>query len=113
MKRLLLAATTAATILATASPVLAQSYDWSVVRKVTTIEVTYMPDNLLFKLDGDAGLCTTGTFMRWNIRGLNDTAKAQNAQAVLAALITAEVSGHSVTLYGSNSGCAVDYLYIN
>jgi hypothetical protein len=100
-------------LLLAAAPASAQSYDWSVVAKVVAIEVTYMPTSLPFKLDTAAGTCPAGSVMNWTMVGADATAKAQNAQAVLAALMTAQSAGRSVTVFGNNSGCKALYLYIN
>lgn len=91
----------------------AEAYDWSAVTKVSNIEVTYMPTQLLFKADSAGGSCPAGSLLQWNIRGANATEKAQNAQAVLSALMTAQAMDRTVTILGNNSGCTVDYIYIN
>ena len=91
----------------------AQAADWGLVTKVTNIEVTYVPDNLLFKIEQQAGSCSPGTALKWNIRGADQTAKNQNMQAALAALMSAEIAGKTVTIFGNNADCSVDYLYVN
>lgn len=36
---------------------------WDVTAKVITIEPSYMPDMVLFKLDATAGTCTAGSWI--------------------------------------------------
>lgn len=93
-------------------PSTAQAYDWAVVAKVTAIEGTYMPVSLPFKVDTASGSCPAGTLLTWNIRGADATQKAQNAQAILSILMTAKSSGQTVTIFGNNAGCTVDYIYL-
>jgi hypothetical protein len=94
-------------------PAIAQAYDWSVVAKVRSIEVSYIPTNVPFTIDQSAGTCAAGTILKWNIHGTNGDEKSQNSQAILAALMTAQAAGRTITIYGNNVDCTVDYLYIN
>lgn len=94
-------------------PAQAFAFDWSVTAKVTTVEVTYMPGQIDFKVDAPAGSCGPGTLLWWHPTGADDATRAHNADAILAVLITAQASGHTVTLFGNNNGCTIDYFYIN
>ena len=107
MKSSLFVATTILALL----PASAEAYDWSVVAHVNNIEVTYMPAKLPFYIDVAGGSCSAGVPLVWNIHGADDTQRAQNAQATLAALMTAQATGHSIVIYGNNNGCTIDYLY--
>ncbi len=93
-------------------PSTARAYDWAVVAKVTAIEGTYMPVSVPFKVDTASGSCPAGTLLNWNIRGTDATQKAQNAEAILSILMTAKSSGQTVTIFGNNAGCTVDYIYL-
>ena len=93
-------------------PSTAQAYDWTVVAKVTAIEGTYMPVSLPFKVDMASGSCPAGTLLNWNIRGADATQKAQSAEAILSILMTAKSSGQTITIFGNNTGCTVDYIYL-
>lgn len=90
----------------------ATSYDWSVIARVTAIEVTYMPSRLDFRIDQDAGNCPKGALLFWNARGTDEPSQIANTQAVLSAFMTAKASGQSVMLFGNNSDCTVSYAYI-
>ncbi len=91
----------------------ALAYDWSVVAKVTSLEASYMPISLDFTVDHAGGSCAAGGLLAWAPQGPDTTSKATNAQAIYSTLMSAELSGHTVTLYGTNSGCVVNYVYIN
>jgi hypothetical protein len=44
---------------------IANPYDWSVRALVTGIEVTYVPNEILFSLDASAGPCAAGSWLRY------------------------------------------------
>ena len=90
----------------------ALAYDWSVGAKVTLIEATYAPWNLPFQVNKDAGNCRAGSMLYWHPKGSDATAQAQNYQALLAVLLTAKATGQLVQVFGNNSDCSVDFLYI-
>ena len=86
----------------------ASAYDWVVDANVTSIEVTYMPDKVVFWINASAGTCSAGSLLSWLAKGADAAAKAANVQAVLTVLITAKVSGRPVRLlrqqYGMHGG---------
>jgi hypothetical protein len=94
------------------APGAAQAYDTYAIVKVTTIEVTYMPSMVQFHVDGPIGSCPAGSWLVWATQGATQSARDQNNQAILAALMTAKASGQRVQLYVNNQGCKVEYMYI-
>jgi hypothetical protein len=89
------------------------AYDWSVTAHVVVVEGSYMPAQVPFQIDAAAGSCPLGAFFNWNIRGSDATARNINAQAVESLLMTAKSSNQRVTIYGNNSGCTVDFIWLN
>ena len=97
-------------VLATSAPAIA--YDNSAEVKVTVIEVTYMPTNLIFQVNQTIGTCAAGTMLTWTPQGSTQDLKDKNAAAVLAGLMTAKATGSSVRLYVANSGCKVEFIHL-
>jgi hypothetical protein len=87
---------------------------WDVTNdvKVTAIELTYMPDNVVFIADRAIGSCAAGGLLGWVPRGTGQSARDQNAQAVLAALMSAKASGASIRLFVTTSTCQVEHIYL-
>lgn len=96
--------------IAAAAPSLA--YDASGDGKVTLIEVTYMPGSIQFQLNTAIGSCRPGQWIFWHPRGETQTAKDQNAQAVLSTLMTAKTASQSVRVYLTSAGCSAEFLYL-
>ena len=96
-----------------ASSVDAYAYDWGITAHVTIVEATYMPNLITFTIDKNAGTCAAGTWMSWPGQGATTADKQSNAKAVMALLMTAEVTGNSINLYGVNSGCSGQYVHMN
>ena len=109
MKRFLSPIVTAAALFITGP---AEAYDAMADAKITLIEITYMPQSIVFQADRTIGSCAQGTMLRWTPQGATQEAKDQNAQAVLAAIMTAKVSGASMRLFVVNTGCRVEYIYL-
>ena len=80
--------------------------------KITAVEVTYMPERITFWVDRAVGTCVAGSILVWNAHGSTQSARDQNAQAVLAALITAKTSGASVRVFIDNVGCEVQFIHL-
>jgi hypothetical protein len=93
-------------------PSAAMAYDATADVKIVQIEVTYMPDHVVFWVDRQVGACPTSTWLDWSPQNTTQTAKDQNAQAVLAALMTAKVTGASMRVFIENAGCKVKYIYL-
>ena len=91
---------------------MAQTIDWGIAAKVTTVEASHMPNEVLFRIDAAAGACAAGTYMHWSIQGADAATKAQNAQAVYALLLTAKATGQSITMYGDNATCSAYFIYL-
>ena len=90
----------------------AKAYDWAITTKVTSIEASYMPDSLLFKVAGAGGSGAAGQLLGWNRKGSTDALKQSNATSVYALLLTALVNNRNIVIYGNNTGCTVDFIYI-
>lgn len=100
-------------LILTAVTLSANAYDWQVMNaKVVSIEVSYMPDRVLFYIDQPAGSCGVGGPIKWVGRGVDQTTKQGNAKAVLATLIAAKTSGTGIQVYGLNSNCEAMFLYL-
>jgi hypothetical protein len=86
--------------------------DWQISSvHVTAIEATYMPTAVLFTVDANAGSCGAGNWLKWSgIDADQETAQANN-KAVYALLLASKLSGSTVRLFGSNSGCLVKFIY--
>lgn len=93
-------------------PADAWAYTWISEVKVTAIEVTYVPTSVPFYVDKAVGDCTVGAPLTWVARGNSPDEKNQNAQGVLATLLTAKSSGQAIRVYVIPEGCRVEYLYI-
>ena len=88
-------------------------YDWSVIgTKVTAMEVTYMPDRILFAVEGNAGNCGSGTWLTYAGTQSDNAARQANVKAVYAALIAAKTTSTPIRIYGINSGCKVTFFYL-
>lgn len=108
MSKLLSIATAA--ILA-ASP--ANAYDWMIEAHVTVVEASYMPDRVTFAIDqAPSTSCPVNTFLIWEARGSDAATRAASSQGVLSTLLTALVGQRTVRLYGSNTGCSIQFIHI-
>ena len=90
----------------------AQAFDWSVTAHVTMVEATYMPAQVTFLIDQAGGSCAAGQTLSWTAAGSDSTLLSANASAVFSLLMTAKVSGQAVTLFGSNSGCSIQFVHL-
>lgn len=91
-------------------PAQAFARDWRTTAKVTSIDFTNMPVQVSFKVDQPVGSCFAGAWLWSSGKGVDDTSKARNAEAGLAALIAAKSTGQTVILFGNNTGCTVGML---
>jgi len=88
------------------------AYDWAVSGvHVTAIEATYMPSAVLFTVDTNAGSCGAGTWLKWNGIDADQATAHANNKAVYALLLASKLSGSTVRVFGSNSGCLVKFIY--
>jgi hypothetical protein len=90
----------------------AAAYDATADVKITQIELTYMPEHIIFWADRAVGSCPAGALLDWVPQNATQSSKDQNAQAVLAALMTAKATGASMRLFVINAGCKVEYIYL-
>jgi hypothetical protein len=105
-------ATIASIFAALLLPSAAMAYDAVADVKITQVEITYMPEHIVFWADRSVGACPAGGMLDWIPQNATQTAKDQNAQAVLAALMTAKVTGASMRVFIENAGCKVKYIYL-
>lgn len=89
----------------------AQAYDWVIETTVSVVEPTYIPAQVTFQVNAAAGSCAQGTWLTWNAKGSDEAAQIANVQGVLATLLSAKLSGKTIRIVGSNSGCTIDYIY--
>ena len=90
----------------------AAAYDAVADVKITQVELTYMPEHIIFWADRAVGACPAGSLLDWVPRNATQSSKDQNAQAVLAALMTAKSTGASMRLFVINTGCKVEFIYL-
>lgn len=109
IRNIFIAASLAAALLV-GSP--AAAWDAKADVKVTAIEVTYMPDRIVFWVDQTIGTCAAGAMLQWSPQGATQSARDQNVQAVLAGLMSAKASGSPVRAYVINEGCRVEFLHL-
>lgn len=93
-------------------PSQALAYDWIANGRVVSIEASYVPSSIPFRLDVGGGACPPGSPLSWSGRGATAAEQQQSVQAILAVLMTAQATGRSVQVYGNNSGCTIDYIYL-
>ena len=89
------------------------AYDWSVTGHVTMIEPSYMPNQLIFMIDAPGGSCAAGAMLSWNIRGSDQASQIANVNSVYSALVTALAAGRTVTIFGNNSNCSIDFIHLS
>ena len=102
-----------AAFLAAAFAPTANAFDWSVSGHVTMVEPTYMPTYVTFSIDTAAGACPAGSILIWSALGSDEPKQIANAQAILATITTALATGKTVSLYGTNAGCTVQFVHLN
>jgi hypothetical protein len=90
----------------------ASAYDWVVEARVQVIETTYMPGQVGFTIDVNAGACAAGAWLTFFARGTTEAERIASAQAMLAALMTAKASNQPVKLHGSNDGCVINFVHL-
>ncbi|SRR5216684_5718950 len=79
----------------------AMASDWQAIGvHVTLLEATYMPQQVTFRVDANAGNCTAGAYwLIWNGHYADPPA---NAKAVYALLLAAQLSGKTINIWGNN-----------
>lgn len=91
-------------------PASAGPSDWVVTgAHVTFVEGTNVPAIVDFGIDqnaGSASQCAAGHFVdyaAWAGAGTDTTSQQANVKAIYALLLTAKLTGQTVTIYGSNT----------
>lgn len=75
--------------------------EWDAVAKVITIEPSYMPDQVLFKLDAVAGTCPAGNWMYYTGTAYTSSDATRNVQAIYAGLLYALGTGERIEVHGN------------
>jgi hypothetical protein len=97
-----------------AMPGAAFATDWNVgAVHPTVIESTYFPGRITFQIDqSPSSSCPAGAWLTWFAKGSDQPSQIANAQAALTVLMTAKASGKTVRLFGNNSDCSVDFMWL-
>jgi len=91
----------------------AEAYDWVLSNAhVVVVEADGMPTSLSFIIDQNVGSCPSTGFLKYNLKGTDEPSQIANAQSMLAVLLTAKASGKSLSIYGNNAGCTVDFIWL-
>jgi hypothetical protein len=90
----------------------AMAWDWWVDTKITVVEPDYVPTNIVIQVSSAGGTCAAGAFLNYVPSGSTSTDKQANISSVLSAMLTAQARGTTVRIYGSNSGCVVNNIWI-
>lgn len=87
------------------------AYTWQQQAKVTVVEATYMPNAVSFITDPLPIECAnSGTWLIWPSRGNTESERIANTRSVYGALMAAQFSGNSISIYGT--GCNVEFLHL-
>lgn len=89
------------------------SWEWNVAGRVKVVEGTYVPDSVTFSIDAAAGNCPAGTWLTWTPASSDPATRRDNVKAVYALLLTAKPTGGTVTIFGSNNGCKVEFIHLS
>jgi hypothetical protein len=88
-------------------------YDWAIANaRVSSIEATYMPSQLVFKIDKPVGTCAAGALLHWQGQGEDQTSQYESTKAILALLMAAKLSDSTIRIYGFNNNCEVKFIYL-
>lgn len=93
-----------------AQPALA--YDASYAGKVSFVESTYIPDNIVFNLNAGVAGCPAQANLTWTARGSNEALKIANIQGVLATLLTAKAANLTIEVWVKTADCSVEFIHI-
>lgn len=76
--------------------------------RVTSIEITYMPTSIRFRMDKGNVVCPAGAALTWQ------NPNAENNKAVYSALATALAGGHQVLFYinDDDATCVGRFIYL-
>ena len=91
----------------------AEAYDWVISNAhAVIVEADSMPTAVTFIIDQNAGSCPSTGFLKYNVKGTDEPSQIANAESSLALLLTAKASGKTLTIYGNNAGCTVDFIWL-
>lgn len=76
--------------------------------KVTSIEATYMPSVIPFRLDQGNAACPAGTPLLWQ------SSNIENNKAIYATLLSAHLSGQRIMFYmnDNDASCTGRFIYV-
>ena len=78
--------------------------DWQVFGiHVTMVDPSAMPSFIVLTVDTAVGPCSAGAYIQYDPQGTDATAQQANVKSVLAMLLSAKLSGQTVSLAGSNT----------
>ena len=91
-------------------PSMAFADSWDVVAHVTELEPSAVPNVIYFAIDQSAGSCAAGP---WLVFAGNPTSNnlPESVKAVYAGLLAAQLSGLSVEVSGTSTGCMVSSVH--
>jgi len=80
----------------------------SIVGKVIFVEPTYMPNQVVFKMDTGNLTCPKGQYLKWNKNNI------ENNKAILMTVTTALATGQRVRFYfnDGDSNCLGRYIHL-
>jgi hypothetical protein len=87
----------------------AWAYDWGgIIVHVTSISPVGYPGNVEFTVDNAPSSCP-GSYLFYFPNGASDVAKETNAKAILTIVLSAQLTGRSLTVYGINPSSSFPY----
>ena len=97
-------------------PSSAFAYDWYTVAEVAAVEGTAAPSIVRFWVTTKVGSCPVGqefgSQLDYRPNGGTPDEKIANGQTVAAILMTAKTGGRKIKIFGRNSDCVVEYIYL-
>jgi hypothetical protein len=89
------------------------AYDWNISdAKVTLVVADSMPNYVYFMVDKPGGQCPAGYFLTYTPAGSDQNTKFANANAVYSSLLSAMMTGRTISIYGNNAGCVITTIHI-
>jgi len=79
--------------------------------KVTTIEPTYMPEKIQFKMDSTVASCTPGTWLKYYGTTVDPLLKHEHNKVVYSTLLAAQAANRTIKIYGTNE-CVIEIIHL-
>jgi hypothetical protein len=99
-----------AALILTVAPTVAFADSWDVVAHVTQLEPSDIPNMIYFAIDQDAGSCAAGPWLVFSGNS-GSSNLPDSVKAIFAGLQAALLSGLSVEVYGTSTGCVVSNVH--